>query len=124
MAADERIGALCPMLAKNFDQDHPGLFVARERLRELVGHMMHRAREVGQLRPDVQSGDLMVAVSRLTRPLPADVPGRSVGTRPLRSARRGRDRGGHATSVTDPVGQIDTDWFGARRSAPVGSRHQ
>lgn len=32
MAADKRIGALCPMLAKNFDQDHPELFVARERL--------------------------------------------------------------------------------------------
>ncbi|MPY56881.1 hypothetical protein FNH08_06785 [Streptomyces spongiae] len=38
MAADERIGALC--LAKNFDQDHPDLFVARERLMELVGQMM------------------------------------------------------------------------------------
>ncbi|WP_443064812.1 hypothetical protein [Streptomyces sp. NBC_00576] len=38
MAADERIGALGPMLTKNFDQDHPDLFVARERLMELVGH--------------------------------------------------------------------------------------
>ena len=70
MAADERIGALCPMLAKNLDQDHPDLFVARERLMELVGQMMQRARAAGQLRPDVESGDLMVAVSRLTRPLP------------------------------------------------------
>ncbi|WP_371583868.1 hypothetical protein [Streptomyces sp. NBC_01314] len=29
MAADEPVGALRPMLAKNFDQDHPDLFVAR-----------------------------------------------------------------------------------------------
>jgi hypothetical protein len=37
---------------------------------ELVGALMRRAREAGQLRPDVESGDLMVAVSQLTRPLP------------------------------------------------------
>lgn len=64
--SDERIGALCPMLSKNFDQDHPGLLVARERLMELVGQMMQRAREAGQLRPDVGSGDLMAAVSQRT----------------------------------------------------------
>ncbi|MEU0413596.1 hypothetical protein ABZ307_38200 [Streptomyces griseorubiginosus] len=109
MAADERIDALCPVLAVNFDQDHPDLFVARERLMELVGQMMQRAREAGQLRPDVESGDLKVAVSQFTGPLPGTArastascrhlqmfPGRSAGTRPLRSARIGRDRGRHA----------------------------
>jgi hypothetical protein len=37
---------------------------------EMVDALMRRAREAGQLRPDVESGDLMVAVSQLTRPLP------------------------------------------------------
>jgi len=69
-AADERIGALCPMLSETFDQNHPDLFAARERITELVEELMGRAREAGQLRPDVEFGDLMIALSQLTRPLP------------------------------------------------------
>jgi hypothetical protein len=69
-AADERIGALCPMLSEAFDQNHPDLFAARGRTVELIDALMGRAREAGQLRPDVEFGDLMIAVTQLTRPLP------------------------------------------------------
>ncbi|WP_024760599.1 TetR/AcrR family transcriptional regulator [Streptomyces exfoliatus] len=69
-AADERIGALCPMLDGAFDKDHPDLTVERERLEEAVQGLVERAQGAGRLRADVGVGDLMVAVSQLTRPLP------------------------------------------------------
>ncbi|MFK8910894.1 TetR/AcrR family transcriptional regulator [Streptomyces sp. YS-3] len=69
-AADERIGALCPMLSESFDKDMPELNAARERLDEAVRDLMARARRSGQLRDDVDVGDLMVALTQLTRPLP------------------------------------------------------
>ncbi|MFD3664665.1 TetR/AcrR family transcriptional regulator [Streptomyces sp. NPDC058659] len=69
-AADERIGALCPMLDGAFDQDHPDLTVERDRLEEAVQGLVERAQRAGRLRSDVGVGDLMVAVSQLTRPLP------------------------------------------------------
>jgi hypothetical protein len=52
------------------ESDRPDLFVARERLMELVGQMLQRTRDAGQLRPGAESGGPMVAVSRLARPLP------------------------------------------------------
>uniref|UniRef100_UPI0035A8DD34 TetR/AcrR family transcriptional regulator n=1 Tax=Streptomyces himalayensis TaxID=2820085 RepID=UPI0035A8DD34 len=69
-AADERVGALCPMLSGSFDKHHPDLLAARERIEALVEALMERARRAGQLRSDVAVGDLMVALSQLTRPLP------------------------------------------------------
>ncbi|MGW1890175.1 TetR/AcrR family transcriptional regulator [Streptomyces sp. NPDC002004] len=69
-AADERIGALCPMLSSDFDQDHPDLLASRNHLEEAVEGLMERARAAGQLRTDIAVGDLMVALSQLTRPLP------------------------------------------------------
>ncbi|WHM38280.1 TetR/AcrR family transcriptional regulator [Streptomyces sp. BPTC-684] len=69
-AADERIGALCPMLSEGFDKDLPEIDAARERLDEAVRDLMARARRSGQLRDDVDVGDLMVALTQLTRPLP------------------------------------------------------
>ncbi|MET9516815.1 helix-turn-helix domain-containing protein [Streptomyces sp. NPDC002994] len=69
-AADERIGALCPMLAGGFDKDHPELLAERERLEEAVDGLMARARQCGRLRDDVAVGDLLIALSQLTRPLP------------------------------------------------------
>ncbi|MGB8945047.1 MAG: TetR/AcrR family transcriptional regulator, partial [Streptomyces sp.] len=69
-SADERIGALCPMLQAAFDPDHPDLVDARERLEAVTDGLMHRARAAGQLRTDIAVGDLMVALSQLTRPLP------------------------------------------------------
>lgn len=69
-AADERIGALCPLLSGTFDKDRPDLDAERGRLEEAVERLMERARQAGRLRTDVAVGDLMVALSQLTRPLP------------------------------------------------------
>ncbi|WP_225800428.1 TetR/AcrR family transcriptional regulator [Streptomyces sp. NK15101] len=69
-AADERVGALCPMLEGTFDKDHPDLIAERDRLGEVVEGLIERAQRAGRLRADVGLGDLMVALSQLTRPLP------------------------------------------------------
>ncbi|MGC5343581.1 TetR/AcrR family transcriptional regulator [Streptomyces sp. DT24] len=69
-AADERIGALCPMLAGGFDKDHPELLAERRRLEEAVQGLVGRAMASGQLRTDIAVGDVIVALSQLTRPLP------------------------------------------------------
>ncbi|QNP67381.1 TetR/AcrR family transcriptional regulator [Streptomyces genisteinicus] len=69
-AADERIGALCPMLSGDFDADHPDLHAGRERLDGAVLGLVARAQSAGRMREDVAVGDLMVALSQLTRPLP------------------------------------------------------
>ncbi|MEW2392172.1 helix-turn-helix domain-containing protein [Streptomyces venezuelae] len=69
-AAEERIGAMCPILSADFDPHHPDLLGARERLEHSIETLMERAREAGQLRTDIAVGDLMVALSQLTRPLP------------------------------------------------------
>ncbi|MFC9650129.1 MULTISPECIES: TetR/AcrR family transcriptional regulator [unclassified Streptomyces] len=69
-AADERVGALCPMLSAAFDSERPDLDAQRVRLETVVEGLMERARQAGRLRTDVAVGDLMVALSQLTRPLP------------------------------------------------------
>ncbi|GAA2347923.1 TetR/AcrR family transcriptional regulator [Streptomyces kunmingensis] len=69
-AADERIGALCPTLQTTFDQDHPDLLASLGRLTAGIEDLLGRARAAGELRTDVGVGDLMVALSQLTRPLP------------------------------------------------------
>ncbi|NEB73893.1 TetR/AcrR family transcriptional regulator [Streptomyces sp. SID14478] len=69
-AADERIGALCPMLQTTFDKDHPDVVAALDRLTAGIEELIARARAAGELRTDVGVGDLMVALSQLTRPLP------------------------------------------------------
>ncbi|MFE0173780.1 TetR/AcrR family transcriptional regulator [Streptomyces sp. NPDC059002] len=69
-AADERIGALCPMLSAGFDPYHPDLLEGRERLEGAIAGLMDRARAAGQLRTDIAVGDLMIALSQLSRPLP------------------------------------------------------
>ncbi|MDG5801906.1 helix-turn-helix domain containing protein [Streptomyces ossamyceticus] len=67
-AADERISALCPMIQDAFDKNHPDLEAARERLEEQTAAIMERAQRAGQLRDDVSVGDLLLAVSQLSRP--------------------------------------------------------
>ncbi|MDX6763951.1 MULTISPECIES: TetR/AcrR family transcriptional regulator [Streptomyces] len=69
-AADERIGALCPMLADGFDRDHPELLAARTALAEAVETLLAAGREAGLVRADIGAGDLMIALSQLSRPLP------------------------------------------------------
>ncbi|MFG3660208.1 TetR/AcrR family transcriptional regulator [Streptomyces sp. NPDC047706] len=67
-SADERISALCPMIASTFDEHHPDLLAARGRVEQLVAEVMARAKAAGQLRTDVGVGDLMVVVAQLSRP--------------------------------------------------------
>ncbi|MDH6518439.1 AcrR family transcriptional regulator [Streptomyces sp. SAI-208] len=67
-AADERVSALCPMIQSTFDQNHPDLEAARVRCEELIVELMNRAKAAGQLRTDVDSGDLMLVVAQLSRP--------------------------------------------------------
>jgi len=69
-AADERIGALCPMLSGGFDNAHPELLSERRRLEEAVEGLVERAMSAGRLRADIAVGDVLVALSQLTRPLP------------------------------------------------------
>lgn len=72
-AVDERVGALCGMLVGEVggvDKDAPDLDAQRMRLEDAVEGLMARARQAGQLRPDVTVGDLVIALSQLTRPLP------------------------------------------------------
>jgi AcrR family transcriptional regulator len=68
VSADERISALCPMVASTFDRNHPDLEAARERVEQIIDQLMDRAKAAGQLRTDVGVGDVMVAVAQLSRP--------------------------------------------------------
>ncbi|MFI7099843.1 TetR/AcrR family transcriptional regulator [Streptomyces sp. NPDC050161] len=72
-AVDERIGALCPLLSDGVDVSHPDLIAARERLEAAIEALMAAARDSGRLRTDIAVGDLMVALTQLTRPLPGSV---------------------------------------------------
>ncbi|MGW0391198.1 TetR/AcrR family transcriptional regulator [Streptomyces sp. NPDC003042] len=69
-AADERIGALCPMLAGDFDHNHPELLASRASLEAAVEALVAAGQAGGQVRPDIGVGDLMMALSQLSRPLP------------------------------------------------------
>jgi AcrR family transcriptional regulator len=69
-AAEERIGALCPMLSEAFDHLDPQVAAEVGRLSRSVTAIMERAQCTGQLRGDIAVGDLMVALTQLTRPLP------------------------------------------------------
>ncbi|MFJ3926096.1 TetR/AcrR family transcriptional regulator [Streptomyces sp. NPDC090022] len=69
-AADERIGALCPMLSDDFDHEDPELLAASAALNEVSERLMATGQQAGVLRADVAVGDLMIALSQLSRPLP------------------------------------------------------
>ncbi|MFJ9023604.1 TetR/AcrR family transcriptional regulator [Streptomyces sp. NPDC102259] len=67
-SAEERLSALCPMISSTFDEHHPDLEAARERVERIIEEVMDRAKAAGQLRPDVGVGDVMIAVAQLSRP--------------------------------------------------------
>ncbi|WP_330296852.1 TetR/AcrR family transcriptional regulator [Streptomyces sp. NBC_00503] len=69
-AADERIGALCPMLSSDFDKEHPELLASRNALEDAVETLLAVGQSTGLLRSDIGVGDLMIALSQLSRPLP------------------------------------------------------
>ncbi|MEW9531502.1 TetR/AcrR family transcriptional regulator [Microbispora sp. NPDC049125] len=69
-ATEERIGALCPILSEDCEALAAQLAEKRARLERALQGIMDRARDSGLLRPDVASGDVMIAIAQLTRPLP------------------------------------------------------
>ncbi|WP_052849678.1 TetR/AcrR family transcriptional regulator [Streptomyces avicenniae] len=69
-AAGERVGGLCPMLGGGAALYAPDLAESSARMHETVQRLVDRAHASGQLRPDVDSGDILVAVGRLTSPVP------------------------------------------------------
>ncbi|UNS97505.1 TetR/AcrR family transcriptional regulator [Streptomyces tubbatahanensis] len=69
-AVEERIGALCPMLSGRFDPTEPQCLAARKRVEGLTEELIRRAQRAGEVRTDIDVGDVMVALSQLTRPLP------------------------------------------------------
>ncbi|MFJ9691642.1 TetR/AcrR family transcriptional regulator [Kitasatospora sp. NPDC101183] len=66
----EKVGGLCAIFTGHVDKNDPELVEIRERLRAAVSGLMEHARTAGELRPDVDHGDLFIAISQLTRPLP------------------------------------------------------
>ncbi|MEE4546089.1 TetR/AcrR family transcriptional regulator [Streptomyces sp. V4-01] len=69
-AVQERIGALCPMLSEAFDREDPDVAAQAQRMERSINALLDRAQRAGQLRGDIAVGDLMVALTQLTRPLP------------------------------------------------------
>ncbi|WP_070195208.1 TetR/AcrR family transcriptional regulator [Streptomyces oceani] len=69
-AVDERIGALCPVLTEHIGEDDTDVMAARKRLESTLDTLMDWARARGQLRPDADTGDVLVTLSQLSRPLP------------------------------------------------------
>jgi AcrR family transcriptional regulator len=69
-AGEERIGALCPILSVAFDELDPALAAHIEHLERSIQSIMDRAQRDGLLRDDIAVGDLMIALTQLTRPLP------------------------------------------------------
>lgn len=69
-AADERIGALCTMLDGDFDLEHPELLAVRDTLEAGVEALLTAGQDAGLVRADIGVGDLVVALSQLSRPLP------------------------------------------------------
>jgi AcrR family transcriptional regulator len=75
-AVDDNIGALCGVLVNGDGSRSAEIGAQISRLETALDALMDRAREHGGLRPDVTLNDLMVAISRLSRPLPGlDCPG-------------------------------------------------
>ncbi|MGP3970442.1 TetR/AcrR family transcriptional regulator [Streptomyces sp. 6N223] len=81
--SEERIGALCTlMLDSGIDPEDPELVASRERMSETAERLIERARESGQLRNDIGSGDVLLAIARLTRPMPGgECPGGEIAAR-------------------------------------------
>ena len=69
-AADERMGALCPILSDGCAMIAAELAEKRVRLERVLEDIVDRARSAGLLRPDVTAADIVIALQQLTRPLP------------------------------------------------------
>lgn len=71
-AVDERIGAICGLLAGSGDWTSATLSALYARVEAAGGRLLERARWEGRIRGDVDLTGLMVAASQLARPLPGN----------------------------------------------------
>lgn len=69
-AVDDNIGALCALVVNGGESHSARIDEQVLRLEVALEELMGQARNDARLRPDVTRKDLMVAISRLTRPLP------------------------------------------------------
>jgi AcrR family transcriptional regulator len=69
-ASEERVGALCPMLSDAFAEPDPAVAAQVEHLERSINSIMALAQREGLVRDDIAVGDLMIALTQLTRPLP------------------------------------------------------
>jgi len=70
-AVDERAAAICGLFpAGERPEITPEMYTEYARFQTALEGLMERAREAGQLRPDITQLDFMIAVSQLSRPLP------------------------------------------------------
>ncbi|UWE07512.1 TetR/AcrR family transcriptional regulator [Actinacidiphila bryophytorum] len=69
-AVDDNVGAMCGLLVNGDDSRSAEIAEQTDRLESALEELMDRARRDGRLRSDVTLNDLLVAISRLTRPLP------------------------------------------------------
>ncbi|WP_373297047.1 TetR/AcrR family transcriptional regulator [Streptomyces brasiliensis] len=69
-ALDDKIGALCGLFVNGGESPSAEIAARAARLEAAVKELMERARKDGGLRSDVTLKDLMLAISRLARPLP------------------------------------------------------
>jgi AcrR family transcriptional regulator len=69
-AADERIGSLSAVFCGTIDPADSRVADARTRFEAAVDRVMGHARRAGELRPDVEPGDLIAAITQLSRPVP------------------------------------------------------
>lgn len=69
-AVDDNVGALCGLIVNGDDSRSAELGTQTQRLDVALEELMGRGRRDGRLRADVTVNDLMVAISRLSRPLP------------------------------------------------------
>lgn len=68
-AADRRVGAVFPLLTADMTKDDE-FFTAKARLTGALEDILSTAHAAGLVRPDVALGDVMVAMTQLTRPWP------------------------------------------------------
>jgi AcrR family transcriptional regulator len=72
-AAEERMGALCPMMTDDFNWTAAQEIGIKQRVERGIDEIMERARRSGSLRDDVSRADLTMAIAQLTRPLPGNL---------------------------------------------------
>jgi AcrR family transcriptional regulator len=69
-ASQERMGALSPLLSDVLNRQDPAVMEQTERLTRAIDAIIDLGRRSGQVRPDIAVGDVVIALTQLSRPLP------------------------------------------------------